>query len=152
VTAALPLNLTAVADGATVTVTLANISTAVVAVWFEVDGPNGPLYDGLTVDLSGPGGPRTLLLTGDRIDAARAKDIGLVGWVVAHDDLLAEAHRLADRLVRWPPLAQRAMKEVAVRSQHLPMLEAIRFGETMRKVVGVERAAVSEEVRRDRTS
>ena len=34
------------------------------------------------------------------------------------------------------PLAQRAIKEVAVRSQHMPMLEAIRFGETMRKVAG----------------
>jgi E-phenylitaconyl-CoA hydratase len=75
-----------------------------------------------------------LLLTGERIDANRAKEIGLAGWVVAHDDLLAEARRLAERLVRAAPLAQRAMKEVAVRSRDLPMLEAIRFGETMRKV------------------
>src|SRR3954451_16600387 len=73
-----------------------------------------------------------LLLTGDRINAERAKEIGLAGWVVPHGDLMAEAPRLADRLVRWPPIPQRAMKEVATRSQHLPMLEAIRFGETMR--------------------
>lgn len=75
-----------------------------------------------------------LLLTGDRIDAARAKEIGLAGWVVAHDDLLPAAQRMAERLVRGAPLAQRAMKEVAMRSQHLTSLEAIRFGETMRKV------------------
>jgi E-phenylitaconyl-CoA hydratase len=75
-----------------------------------------------------------LLLTGDRIDAARAKEIGLAGWVVPHDELMTEARRLADRLVRAAPLAQRAMKEVASRARHLPMLEAIRFGETMRKV------------------
>jgi enoyl-CoA hydratase/carnithine racemase len=75
-----------------------------------------------------------LLLTGERIDAARAKEIGLAGWVVPHDELMPEARRLADRLVRAAPLAARATKEVAVRSQRLPSLEAIRFGETMRKV------------------
>ncbi len=77
-----------------------------------------------------------LLLTGERIGAARAKEIGLVGWVVPPDQLLDEARRLADRLLAGAPLAQRATKEVAVRAQHLPMLEAIRFGETMRKVAG----------------
>ena len=77
-----------------------------------------------------------LLLTGERIDAARAKEVGLAGWVVPHDDLLPEANRLADRLVRAAPLAARATKEVAVRSQHLSTVEAVRFGETMRKVAG----------------
>jgi enoyl-CoA hydratase/carnithine racemase len=75
-----------------------------------------------------------LLLTGDRIDARRAHEIGLVGWVVPHDDLMAEARSLADRLVLAAPLAARATKEVAVRSQHLSATEAIRFGETMRLV------------------
>jgi len=75
-----------------------------------------------------------LLLTGERIDAARAHEIGLAGWVVPHDSLMREAHALADRLVAASPLAQRAMKEMAVRSQHLPTLEAIRFGETMRRL------------------
>jgi enoyl-CoA hydratase/carnithine racemase len=77
-----------------------------------------------------------LLLTGERIDAARAHEIGLAGWVVEHDSLMDEARALADRLLAGAPLAARAMKEVATRSQALPMLEAIRFGETMRKVVG----------------
>ena len=76
-----------------------------------------------------------LLLTGERIDAERAKEIGLAGWVVPHDLLMDEARRLAGRLVHGAPLAQRAMKEVAMRSQHLSSLEAIRFGETMRKIV-----------------
>ena len=75
-----------------------------------------------------------LLLTGDRIDAAHAKEIGLAGWVVPHDDLMTEARALAGRLVRAAPIAQRATKEVAVRTQHLSTVEAIRFGETMRKV------------------
>jgi enoyl-CoA hydratase/carnithine racemase len=75
-----------------------------------------------------------LLLTGDRIDADRAKEIGLAGWVVPHDDLMGSAHALADRLVAAAPLAARATKEVAMRAQHLAPVEAIRFGETMRKV------------------
>jgi E-phenylitaconyl-CoA hydratase len=75
-----------------------------------------------------------LLLTGERIDAARAKEIGLAGWVVPHETLMDEARALAARLVAAAPLAARAVKEVAVRSQHLSSLEAIRFGETMRKV------------------
>jgi enoyl-CoA hydratase/carnithine racemase len=75
-----------------------------------------------------------LLLTGDRIDAARAHEIGLAGWVVPHDDLMTEARALAARLVQGAPLAARAMKEVATRSQHLSTVEAIRFAETMRKV------------------
>jgi E-phenylitaconyl-CoA hydratase len=75
-----------------------------------------------------------LLMTGERISAARAKEIGLAGWVVPHEELLAQARTLAERLVAAAPLAQRAMKEVAMRAQHLSALEAIRFGETMRKV------------------
>jgi len=75
-----------------------------------------------------------LLLTGERIDANRAKEIGLAGWVVPHAALMDEARRLAARLVRVAPLAARATKEVAVRAQHLTTLDAIRFGETMRRV------------------
>ena len=77
-----------------------------------------------------------LLLTGERIDADKALEIGLAGWVVPHEQLMDEAHALAGRLLAGAPLAQRAIKEVATRSRHLPSLEAIRFGETMRKVAG----------------
>ena len=76
-----------------------------------------------------------ILLTGERIGARRAHEIGLAGWVVPHDQLMTEARSLADRLVTAAPLAARAVKEMAVRSQVLPTVEAIRFGETMRKVV-----------------
>lgn len=76
-----------------------------------------------------------LLLTGERIDAVRAKEIGLAGKVVPHEDLMAEARSLADRLGKAAPLAARATKEMAIRGADLSMTEAIRFGETMRKVV-----------------
>ena len=75
-----------------------------------------------------------LLLTGERIGAERAKEIGLAGWVVPHGQLMDEARSLAMRLVAAAPLAARATKEVAVRAQTLPPVEAIRFGETMRLV------------------
>jgi enoyl-CoA hydratase/carnithine racemase len=77
-----------------------------------------------------------LLLTGERVDAVRAAELGLVGRVVPHDDLMDEARHLAARLCEAAPLAARATKEMAVRSRTLPMLEAIRWGETMRKVAG----------------
>jgi enoyl-CoA hydratase/carnithine racemase len=76
-----------------------------------------------------------LLLTGDRIDARRAHEIGLAGWVVPDDELMIEARRLAERLTAGAPLAQRAMKEIAMRARRLPPLESVRFAETMRKVV-----------------
>ncbi len=76
-----------------------------------------------------------LLLTGDRIDAARAAEIGLAGRVVPRADLLGAARELADRLCAGAPLAVRAVKEMAYRGQHLPWVDAVRMGETMRRVV-----------------
>jgi enoyl-CoA hydratase/carnithine racemase len=77
-----------------------------------------------------------LLLTGERIDADRAHAMGLVWKVVPHESLLDEAHALASRLLQGAPLAQRAMKEMAMRTHHMAALEAVRFGETMRLVAG----------------
>jgi len=77
-----------------------------------------------------------LLLTGDQIDAARAADIGLAGRVVPRAQLLDAARDLADRLCAGAPLAVRAVKEMAYRGQHLPWTDAVRMGETMRRVVG----------------
>jgi enoyl-CoA hydratase/carnithine racemase len=77
-----------------------------------------------------------LLLLGDRVDARRAKEMGLLWKVVPHDDLMPEARTLAARLCAAAPLAVRATKEVALRGQELPYPTAVRFGETMRRVAG----------------
>jgi E-phenylitaconyl-CoA hydratase len=77
-----------------------------------------------------------LLLTGDRIDATRAQEIGLALRVVPRDDLLAEARALAERLCQGAPLAVRAVNEMAHRGQTLPWVDAVRMGEAMRRVVG----------------
>jgi enoyl-CoA hydratase/carnithine racemase len=77
-----------------------------------------------------------LLLIGERVDAKRAKEMGLAGKVVPHESLMSEARALAERLCQSAPLAVRATKEVASRGQEMPFVDAIRFGETMRRVAG----------------
>lgn len=77
-----------------------------------------------------------LLLIGERVDAARAKEMGLCSKVVPPEQLMPEARALAERLCKSAPLAVRATKEVAWRGQQMPWVEAIRFGETMRRVAG----------------
>jgi E-phenylitaconyl-CoA hydratase len=76
-----------------------------------------------------------LLLTGDAIDAERAKEIGLAWKVVGHEDLMGEARTLAERLCQGAPLAVRATKEMAHHGRFLPWSEAVRMGETMRRQV-----------------
>jgi enoyl-CoA hydratase/carnithine racemase len=77
-----------------------------------------------------------LLLVGERVDAQTAREMGLVRRVVPHERLMDEARALADRLCRSAPLAVRATKEVAKRGLQMPFGDAIRFGETMRRVAG----------------
>jgi enoyl-CoA hydratase/carnithine racemase len=82
-----------------------------------------------------------LLLTGDRIDAARAKDIGLAWKVVPRAALLDEARALADRLCQGAPLAVRAVNEMAHRASNVPWEDAVRMGEAMRRLVGASEDA-----------
>ena len=58
-----------------------------------------------------------LLFTGDLIDAAKAREIGLVSHVVAPDALMAEARRLAERIAQQPPHALRIAKTLLRRGQ-----------------------------------
>lgn len=55
---------------------------------------------------------REYLYTGDRIDAAKAVELGLASRAVAPDELLPEAHRLAERLAGQPPEALQGTKRV----------------------------------------
>lgn len=77
-----------------------------------------------------------LLLTGKPMSATRAEEIGLVWKLVGPDELQAEARVWAQTLTQAAPLAQRATKEVAWRTADMGWIESVRFGETMRKVVG----------------
>jgi enoyl-CoA hydratase/carnithine racemase len=75
-----------------------------------------------------------LLLLGEAVDAARAREMGLVWRVVPHESLMLEARALATRLCEVDPIATRATKEVAVRTRTMSWVDAVRFGETMRIV------------------
>ena len=77
-----------------------------------------------------------MLLTGETFDAEHARSIGLAWRVHDHDTLLDEAQALAARLCRGAPLAIRATNEMAHRGRGLPWTDAVRMGETMRRLVG----------------
>ena len=78
-----------------------------------------------------------LLLTGAPMSAQRAKEAGLVWKLTEPEQLLAEAEDWARVLTRAAPLAALATKEVAWRTPDMGWVESVRFGEVMRKVVGV---------------
>jgi len=55
---------------------------------------------------------KELLMTGDFITAAEAKELGIVNRVVPAHDVLATAHALADRILERAPLAVRMAKQL----------------------------------------
>lgn len=65
----------------------------------------------------GPERAAEMTFTGDRIDAATALQWGMVSRVVPHDDLLAQAHALAERIVKNPPHALRMAKRLLQESR-----------------------------------
>jgi enoyl-CoA hydratase/carnithine racemase len=68
-----------------------------------------------------------MLLTGERIDAARAYEVGLVSRVVEPSQLLPTAEALARRIAENGPVAVRVTKELAWRSLHQHPDDALRF-------------------------
>ena len=68
-----------------------------------------------------------MLLTGERIDAARAYAIGLVSRLVEPGALLPTARQLAGRIAQNGPLAVRITKELVLRGLYQPPEEALRL-------------------------
>lgn len=66
-----------------------------------------------------------LLLTGDPFTASHAHAIGLVNWVVPHQDLLATAIAWARRILRHSPLAVSAILAAATRGLNAPIGEGL---------------------------
>jgi E-phenylitaconyl-CoA hydratase len=77
-----------------------------------------------------------MILTGDQIDAATAQQFGLVSRVVPQAELLDTARQLAQRIAAHAPLAVRAVKEVAQASMDETLDQALRFGGTLRWIIG----------------
>ncbi|MBY4945112.1 enoyl-CoA hydratase/isomerase family protein [Cupriavidus respiraculi] len=65
-----------------------------------------------------------MVLTAERIDAARAERIGLITAAVAQPDLLDHARALAHRIARNAPLAVQATKKLARQTAHLSDADA----------------------------
>jgi len=66
-----------------------------------------------------------MILTGDPIDAARAREIGLVSAVVEPDALLPEAKKLARRVTKNGPLAVRLAMESLHRGLDVAAADAL---------------------------
>ena len=67
-----------------------------------------------------------MLLTGRRISATEAYQIGLVNEVVAPDKLVSVAERWADQILDCAPLSIRASKQMAYEGLGLPFNEAFK--------------------------
>ncbi|MCO1654594.1 enoyl-CoA hydratase/isomerase family protein [Pseudonocardia humida] len=65
-----------------------------------------------------------ILLTGDPVDAHRAREVGLVNEVVPAAELRRRAQALAERIAANAPLSVRAAKRTAYLSAHHPLPEA----------------------------
>jgi E-phenylitaconyl-CoA hydratase len=68
-----------------------------------------------------------MLLLGRRLTAPEALAYGLINKVVPFKDLMSTAEAYAQRLCENGPLALRAVKELAVRSQSIPLEDGIRL-------------------------
>lgn len=77
-----------------------------------------------------------MLLMGRRLTAQEALSYGLINKVVPIKDLLATADEYAQKLCEHGPLALRATKELAVRSQSLPLEEGIRLESSFQSFLG----------------
>jgi E-phenylitaconyl-CoA hydratase len=88
--------------------------------------------------------PRTLsynlaaeiLFTGDRFDARKALEMGLINRVVPAGELKAAARSVAETVSAQAPLALRAVKEALLRSYDLPLDEGLRLEGLLRRIVG----------------
>ena len=76
-----------------------------------------------------------LLLSGEWLTAQEAHQYGLVNKVVPLDNLMEEAERMADVVCKNGPLAVRAIKELAVRSQYMPLDHGLRLEEAIQQVL-----------------
>jgi E-phenylitaconyl-CoA hydratase len=75
------------------------------------------------------------LLTGERMTAEDALRAGLINKVVPLPDLMTEAERIARKICENAPLAVRAIKELAVRGQYLPIEYGLRLEQAVQRAL-----------------
>jgi enoyl-CoA hydratase/carnithine racemase len=72
-----------------------------------------------------------IALTTDEITAEEAREMGLVGRVVARDQLLPAATELAERLCGYGPEALRATKQFFYQARDMTLHQAVRFSDLL---------------------
>ncbi len=77
-----------------------------------------------------------MVLIGDNITAQDAYRIGLVNKVVPDEQLMDTAEAYARRICENPPLAVRAIKELAVRSQYMHINDGLRLEAAIGRALG----------------
>ncbi|MFI7700425.1 enoyl-CoA hydratase/isomerase family protein [Nonomuraea sp. NPDC049480] len=82
----------------------------------------------------GPGNAATMLLTGDPIDATRAKAWGLVTDVHPQDELLPAARELAGKIAERPPIAAQTAKANLKAAYSMPLDQAIQYERDLQTV------------------
>lgn len=70
-----------------------------------------------------------MLLTGERITASYAHEIGLISDICSIDELMPKAREMANQIAGNAPLAARMIKKLAHDSANLPMREALALTE-----------------------
>ncbi len=85
--------------------------------------------------LVGLGKAMQLVLTGDRIDARTAKEIGLVDEVVPHEALEAKTLELANKIAEKSPIAVRLAKAAVKASANLPLNQGLRYEQSLFSIV-----------------
>jgi len=76
-----------------------------------------------------------LLLTGERMNAEEALRAGLINKVLPLPEVMPEAERIARKICENAPLAVRAIKELAVRGQYLPIEYGLRLEQAVQRVL-----------------
>jgi enoyl-CoA hydratase len=77
--------------------------------------------------LVGTGNALRLILTGDMIDAAEAKSMGLVEMVLPHEELRAKTLELAQKIAAMSPLTVKIAKEAIRASEKMSIEEGINY-------------------------
>ncbi len=77
--------------------------------------------------LVGNGLAKEIIMLGDNISPEKAKEIGLVNWVVPAENLDQETNKIAERLVEGPSFALNMAKEAINRGTEMSLLDAIRM-------------------------
>src|SRR5215217_3996421 len=77
--------------------------------------------------LVGTGNALRLILTGDMIDAAEAKSMGLVEMVLPHEELRAKTLELAQKIAAMSPLTVKVAKEAIRASEKMSIEEGINY-------------------------